>query len=219
MTLFDLLHKFNNNVVIDLERFGIFTDREIRKDVIKHLYKDTSVYFKYLRCGQITSIFSEILRRYGYNHKTVLIWNGYLANTYDVIFNYGYIDSIINQRWKDVKSYEDQIIFDSRKRGSHAVIEMEDKRIVDPMIGIVYITGIEDLIKGNGVYDSWSYNRQYNFFRSKYTHWGMLPLLFHTTIRYWNSVTDYFYKDYSSLLKTEYINENNIDKFCKEIQK
>jgi len=174
-----LLQKFNNDLIIDLEGFGIFRNEVLRHNATRKLWYSflsdedfDSKKYKFIRCGIIVRHFMDILKENGHESKYILL------DSYHT-----HIKKIAYPTISPHKS----------KTNSHAILELENKKIIDPMVGVIYDADINILLKRNSN-ETFKYLNQHEYFQKEnYPHRDVHSNLFYTTKEYWNSVTKYQY--------------------------
>ena len=176
-----LLQTFNRDLIIDLEGFGIFRNKKLRHRATRRLWYSflsdeefNSKTYKFIRCGIIADVFMNILKEKGYDSKKILLTSDHTR--------------IKKKPYPTIAPHEFKV-------NSHAIIELNDRTIIDPMVGIIYNGDIDILLKRN-ISARFKYLKQKAYFKKKnYPHRDVHTNLFYTTKEYWNSVIEYQYYD------------------------
>ena len=177
-----LLQKFNRDLIINIEGFGVFRNEELRHDATRKLWYSflsnnefNSKKYKFYRCGVIVVNFIKILRERGYDGKYILLDSHHTHFT--------------NKKPYPIVSPH------KSKMNSHALLELPNKKIIDPMVGVIYDASIDTLLKRN-TNETFKYLNQYKYLKENYPHRDVYTNLFYTTKEYWNSITKYQYKTF-----------------------
>ena len=186
------LHSFRETIII-----GNSNDRERVKACYSSLSKKEydSKMFKYVLCGDITELFLSLLRTKGLNGKPIFIWNHLIQNQHELILDPRYILAIAENDSETINEYEGRLIFDEVKEGSHGIFELNLDSMtytVDAKVGLIYSVGIEELLKGKGIYESWRFMDQYKYILNSY-HMGRSYTHIYGTWAYWSHVKVYYY--------------------------
>ena len=185
------LHDFRENVII-----GSINDKE----VVDSYYKGVlPKYFKYILCGELAELFKvklEIVHSF-MDVRRIFIWSHYLVSQFDYRFDDKYIMAVVNDNKKIIQKYEHAILFDKKRKGTHAVLELlidGNIYIVDPTVGIVYPNSIKTLITYKNSYSAYQFMDQYKYIMNS-IHMVRPYMFVYSTPVYWENVQSWHYRD------------------------
>jgi len=169
--------------------------------------------FKYVLCGDITELFLSKLRTKGHDGKPIFIWSQLLENQHDIVLDSRYINAIADGNTETVKEYENTFKFNAEKDGTHGIFETSvngSVYTIDAKVGLIYNAGIQDLVQGKGIYESWRFLDQFKYIRDSY-HMGRSYTHVYATAAYWSHIKSFYY--------TEHMHTRFVGYFLKEQEK
>ena len=180
--LVDLVREFNSDIIVSPCFFGDFRDRLFRNKVARRVYYNylsdkefESKKYKYLRCGQIVGHF---IRDIG--GKGIVLYAKKGHHSYKGDSGISFIDHPTLQ-------------------SSHAIVEWIDGRIIDPMVGIVFPVGIEELLQLKGIDEAWE--EQNDYFGEDYPHRNIKTHKVYAQKKFYRSVKRWKYYPFESEIK------------------
>ena len=204
------LHELRENIVIGLKT---------EKKIVNKYYKDaSSKHFKYILCGEIAELFKVKLEIENSlkGVRRIFIWSDYLINQFDYVFDSKYINAVVEEGREDIiEEYEQNILFDADRKGTHAVLELliDNKTyIIDPTVGIIYPNDIETLITQKNSRNAYKFMDQYKYIMDS-IHMVRPYMFIYTTPTYWSHIQSWHYRD------TPLVNESVLNKYLNYFQK
>ena len=168
------LQSINNSILLGYPRLS---EEEIRKDYCNLSDEEYETKSKNKTLCQGAALFLlERLRELGIDCTYIFLYVDpiIIDRVKGYGFNKRYADAIAKEDYKEVDRLCDEIIISypdrySVERYTHAVIEVligNDKYIISPTTGLFYCVGKEELLRGNGIYESYKFCNQIDFIRN-----------------------------------------------------